>query len=300
MKRRIALITIATSALALLWITTSTPTPLPIVPTPGPTPMAPLGSEFEALGTEVGASGLPRRVRHRRTGIVLVLIPPGEFTMGSPETEPERETDEPRRAMKIEAPFYLGETEVTVGEWKRVYETEPGIPASDETLPIGAVTWHLAMEFIAALNQEGEAGWRLPTEVEWEYACRAGTTTIFSFGDNITTDQVNYDGRSPYDRTPKGLRRDGPVPVRSLPANPWGLYEMHGNAFEWCAEFYVAHPERDVPPTKPGASRSIRGGAWNSRARETRSAYRDGYPPASSGAKYGFRVARSLTASGER
>jgi sulfatase modifying factor 1 len=299
MMRRVALVALALIGAAVLWLTTAGPSGPP--PRPAPPPVFPLGDAFETLGPEAGASGLPRRVRHRDSGIVLILIPAGEFTMGSTESEPRRETDEPRlEVRRVETPFYLGETEVTVGEWRRITGEEPSDPDTDETLPIGVITWHRAMEAIATLNEEGEGGWRLPTEVEWEYACRAGTTTVFSFGDNITTDQVNYDGRSPYNGSPKGLRRDGPVPVRSLPPNPWGLYEMHGNAFEWCAELYVPRPGRDRPPTDPGASRSIRGGAWNSRARETRSAYRDGYPPGSSGAKYGVRLAKSLPTAGGR
>ncbi|MCZ6697389.1 MAG: SUMF1/EgtB/PvdO family nonheme iron enzyme, partial [Planctomycetota bacterium] len=122
-----------------------------------------------------------------------------------------------------------------------------------------------------------------------------GTTTPFSFGDNVTPEQVNYDGRRPYANGEDGLRRDAPVPVRGLPPNPWGLYEMHGNVFEWCEDLYVVHPELAIPANEsPGASRVLRGGAWSSKGKQIRSGSRDGYPPSSSGAKYGFRIVRSM------
>ena len=167
--------------------------------------------------------------------------------------------------------------------------------SDDGELPISGVSWHKAKEFVRRMNAQGSSGWRLPTEAEWEYACRAGTTTAFSFGDNITPEQVNYNGLRPYAGAEAGLRRDWPVSVRSLPRNPWGLYEMHGNVFEWCEDLYVIHPERGIAAKDvPGASRVLRGGAWNSKGKQVRSAYRDGYPPESSGTKYGFRIVRSI------
>ena len=256
-----------------------------------------LGAEFEAIGSETGSSGWPSRVRHTPTGIVLALISPGKFTMGSPKSELERDGDEVQRTAAIEYSFYLGETEVTAAQWRKIMGTVPrdAVPSDDGELPISGVSWHKAKEFVRRMNAQGSPGWRLPTEAEWEYACRAGTTTAFSFGDNITPKQVNYNGERPYADSERGLRRDGPVPVRRLPRNPWGLYGMHGNVFEWCEDLYVVHPERGTPAKNtPGASRVLRGGAWSSKGKQTRSAYRDGYPPASSGAKYGFRIARSI------
>ncbi len=253
-----------------------------------------LGAEFVAIGSEVGARGLPKRVRHKPTGLVLVLIPPGQFTIGSPVSEEQRDGDEEQRRSVIESVFYLGETEVTVALWKQIMGTVPRDYHDDE-LPASGVSWHQAKEFIDRMNQQGEGGWRLPSEAEWEYACRAGTQTPFSFGDNITPEQVNYNGRSPYAGGERGLRRGRPVPVRSLPANPWGLYEMHGNVWEWCEDLYQVHPEYEAPAIDtPGRPRVIRGGAWTSKGKQIRSAYRDGYPPASSGAKYGFRIAKSI------
>ncbi|MCH8149373.1 MAG: formylglycine-generating enzyme family protein [Planctomycetes bacterium] len=256
-----------------------------------------LGDEFEAIGSETGEFGLPRRVRHTPTGIVLVLIPSGGFTMGSPESELKRDGDEVQRSAAIESPFYLGETEVTAAQWRQIMGTVPrdAVPSDNRELPISGVTWHKAKEFVRRMNALGSPGWRLPSEAEWEYACRAGTTTAFSFGHNITPQQVNYDGLRPYAGAEAGLRRDWPVSVRSLPRNPWGLYEMHGNVFEWCEDLYVVHPERGIAAKDvPGASRVLRGGAWNSKGKQVRSAYRDGYPPESSGTKYGFRIAKSI------
>ena len=256
-----------------------------------------LGAEFEAIGTETGTLGLPTRVRHTPTGIVLVLIPPGTFTMGSPESELSRDGDEVQRSATIESPFYLGETELTAAQWRKIMRALPreAVASDDGELPISGVSWHQAKKFVRRLNAQGSPGWRLPTEAEWEYACRAGTTTAFSFGGNITTKQVNYNGQRPYADGERGRHRDGPVPVRDLPRNAWGLYEMHGNVFEWCEDLYVVHPERGIAAKDvPGASRVLRGGAWSSKGKRTRSAYRDGYPPASSGTKYGFRIARSI------
>lgn len=252
-----------------------------------------LGREFEAIGSKTGISGLSSRVRHIPTGIVLVLIPPGKFVMGSTQSELQRDGDEVQQPALIESAFYLGETEVTVAQWRQIMGTAPreAVRSDDGELPITGVSWHKAKKFVHRMNAQGSSGWRLPTEAEWEYACRAGTTTAFSFGDNITPKQVNYDGQRPYAGGEPGLRRDGPVPVRGLPRNPWGLYEMHGNVFEWCEDLYVVHPERGVPANdSPGASRVLRGGAWSSKGKQIRSGSRDGYPPSSSGPKYGFRI----------
>ena len=254
-----------------------------------------IGAEFESLGRGVGEDGWPRRILHQPSGLVLVLIPPGHFSMGSPRSEAQRERDEVQREVSIESPFYLGETEVTVDAWRRTLGELPNPDRERDhpVLPVTSVSWPEAQRFIAHLNQGGVGGWRLPREAEWEYACRAGTTTAFSFGDAVTTELANFNARQPYAGGTRGRPSDGPVPVRSLPANPWGLYEMHGNVWEWVEDLYVMHPERgDVAKDFPGASRVMRGGAWTSWGKHLRCANRDGYPPnASRGPKYGFRVA---------
>ena len=142
----------------------------------------------------------------------------------------------------------------------------------------------------------------LPTEAQWEYACRAGTTTPFSFGQNINTDQVNYKGYYPYNDGPTGRFRRRTVPVKSLPPNPWGLFEMHGNVWEWCSDgagrTYATAPAGQVvedpfqPPKQgPDAHRALRGGSWRVSARRARSADRDAYPRDYRGDFIGFRLA---------
>jgi sulfatase modifying factor 1 len=175
-------------------------------------------------------------------------------------------------------------------------DVEDGQRTDVADLPAESITWYRAKGFLARLDELGPVGWRLPSEVEWEYACRAGTRTAFSCGDAATIQQVNYDGRYPLSGAVSkdtALYRGGVVPVRSLPPNPWGLYEMHGNVFEWCEDVYLLDPVHGKPPADPTASRVIRGGAWNSMAMRSRSGHRDGYPPESAGSKYGFRAAWS-------
>lgn len=250
--------------------------------------------EFEPIGSEVGMDGAPRKLLHTPTGIVLLLVEPGDLTMGSPQGEPRRDSDEVQRPMHIAEPFYLGETEVTIAQWQGVMGADPSEWSDDPELPVGGATWYAAQEFVTKLNA-GEGGFRLPTEAEWEYACRAGTTTVFPFGDQITTDQANYDGRYPYVGGALGERRRRTIPVRALPPNSWGFYQMPGNVWEWCEDVYRSHPERGLPTSIPaGAPRVLRGGAFTSGGEQLRSAHRDGYPPKSFGSNYGLRVARSL------
>ena len=136
---------------------------------------------------------------------------------------------------------------------------------------------------------------RLPTEAEWEYACRAGTQGAFSFGDNITPEQVNYDGNFPYTDGKKGVDRNETVPVKSLPANPWGLYEMHGNVWEWCEDWYQEKYQQDntINPTgqKNSQSRVLRGGSWFDNGEHARSANRDYDTPDDRNSFIGFRLA---------
>ncbi len=264
----------------------------------GPRGRGAQAAEFEPVDSALGWGGLPSRIRHVSTDLILVLIPPGEFTMGSPETEPERDRDEKQRVVEVASAFYLGETEVTVAQWS---QHMPELPLElehkqDPSLPVEGVSWHAAKDFVALLNKKGAAVWRLPTEAEWEYACRAGTTGPFSFGAIVTPEQVNYDGDHPYADGKPDLDRGMPVPVRGLPANPWGLYEMHGNLWEWCEDLYLVDPGVDVAEEIPGASRVIRGGDFSSKGKQTRSASRDGYPPASTGTKHGFRLVVSTAA----
>ena len=136
----------------------------------------------------------------------------------------------------------------------------------------------------------------MPSEAQWEYACRAGTSTPFSFGETIRTDQANFDGRFPYGDAPAEQIRSETVVVKSLPANAWGLYEMHGNVWEWCADWYGAYSkERQVDPTgnKSGSCRVVRGGSWISDAASVRSACRSAFVPGFRYENLGFRLLSS-------
>jgi len=162
----------------------------------------------------------------------------------------------------------------------------------DKDNPVENVSWNNAMEFIEKLNKlKPELNLRLPTEAEWEYACRAGTTTPFSFGENIIPDQVNYNGDHPYHGGKKGEYRGKTVPVKSLPPNPWGLYEMHGNVWEWCADWYGEYPTGSVVDPK-GGNRVLRGGSGFYSGRFCRSASRVFNPPGNRIDFIGFRLAR--------
>ncbi|HNO60224.1 MAG TPA: formylglycine-generating enzyme family protein, partial [Plasticicumulans sp.] len=168
----------------------------------------------------------------------LRWIEPGTFLMGSPDNEPERLNNEgPQHLVTLTRGFWLADTACTQGLWQAVTGGNPSQFKDDPQNPVEQVSWNDVQKFLRAL--EGllpgiEAC--LPSEAQWEYACRAGTTTPFSFGTQVTPAQVNYDGNFPYADGKKGEDRGRTVPVKSLPANDWGLYEMHGNVWEWCAD----------------------------------------------------------------
>ncbi|WP_295433359.1 formylglycine-generating enzyme family protein [uncultured Thiodictyon sp.] len=139
------------------------------------------------------------------------------------------------------------------------------------------VTWNDALAYCQWLSEQTGRSYRLPTEAQWEYACRAGTATAFHFGATVTTDQANYDGNHPYGNGGKGRYREQTVPVGSLPPNPWGLCEVHGNVWEWCQDWlgdYEVGPIADPGGPASGVGRALRGGSWIFEARYLRSAYR--------------------------
>ncbi len=195
-------------------------------------------------------------------GMKLVLIPPGEFEMGSKEP-----AESPKHRVKITRPFYLGACEVTQAEFERVMENNPSNARGRPTQPVEQVTYAEAIEFCRKLSDlPGEEAkgrqYRLPSEAQWEYACRAGTTTRYSFGDDPA--QLVRHG---WYRKNSGGR---PQPVGRLGPNPWGLYDMHGNAWEWCAdtfsaEFYARSPESDPLATGSGSAHAVRGSSFYQR-----------------------------------
>jgi uncharacterized protein (TIGR02996 family) len=239
-------------------------------------------------------------------GMHMVLIPPGTFLMGSPESESERNTNErcPCLVM-ISRPFYLGIYPVTQAEYQQVLGNNPShfnlsafatSEPAEPTWPVEQVSWEEARafcEFLTSLPFEEPAGrvYRLPTEVEWEYACRAGTTTPFSFGASLSATQANFDGNYPYGSGSRGHYVHQPSCVGSYPANAFGLYDMHGNVWEWCQDSIVP---RGGGGRFLGSERVVRGGAWCSDGWECRSAQRGSIPADVRDNDVGFRVALTL------
>ena len=226
----------------------------------------------------------------------LVLIPAGEFMMGSENGDSD---EKPAHRVRITKPFYLGKYEVTQAQWQAVMGSNPSHFKGSGNLPVETVSWDDCQDFCRKLNdllaRRGEQVLvRLPTEAEWEYACRAGTTTPFHFGATISTDQANYDGNYTYGNGRKGEYRKKTVPVSSFSPNAWGLYNMHGNVWEWCQDRYGAYPSgAQEDPTGPasGEYRVLRGGSWFSVPWFLRSAYRNRLRPDFRNINFGFRVA---------
>jgi formylglycine-generating enzyme required for sulfatase activity len=229
-------------------------------------------------------------------GMELSLIPAGRFIMGSPKNEVGRRPEETQHEVTLSRSFYMGTTEVTQGQWKAVMGENPSFVEGDDH-PAETIPWARAVEFCRELSEKEGAPYRLPTEAEWEYACRAGTTTAFHTGVTITTDEANYDGRRSYDNGEKGVFRDETTAVASFAPNAWGLYDMHGNVREWCADWHGEYPTSAVSdPTGPaeGTKRVIRGGCWITAPAVSRSANRGGTDPVGWYFNFGFRVVRDL------
>jgi formylglycine-generating enzyme len=265
----------------------------------------------------------PSTIQSSSTGMQLVAVHAGTFWMGSPVGEPERADNEAQHRVTLTRPFHLGMHEVTQGEFTRVMGFNPSTVKGSDRLPVQAVTWFDAISFCNRLSKldgidaayeisdarvDGvhitnavvrwilsSTGYRLPSEAEWEFACRAGTSTAFSFGETVTSEQANFDGFTPYNGGPKGLFRNHPLEVGTFPANALGLYDMSGNVFEWVWDYYDQYPSSDqVNPTGPehGTERVRRGGAYPSPARHMRSSVSHGVPPSFILFHHGFRVAR--------
>lgn len=226
-------------------------------------------------------------------------IPAGEFMMGSPASESDRSDEERLHPVRITRPFYLGTFEVTQSQFQRVMQKNPSSFKGD-TLPVESVTWQDANEFcwrLSELPAERTAGrkYRLPTEAEWEYACRAGSTTVFPQGHSLSSLKENFDGRQPYGGAPEGPDLAGTVRVGNYPPNAFGLHDMPGNVSEWCADFFdreYDQPDSRVDPAGPstGARRVTRGGNWLNGAQRCRSAARSSELPRSADSVIGFRV----------
>ncbi|MEM7391058.1 MAG: SUMF1/EgtB/PvdO family nonheme iron enzyme, partial [Verrucomicrobiota bacterium] len=244
------------------------------------------GDDDDGIWADFEVEGVRQRMR---------WISPGTFMMGSPEDEPGRYDDETRHEVRLTRGLWLFDTACTQALWKAVMKAEPS-RFKGLRRPVENVSWNDCQTFLSAINRRVPGlDLELPTEAQWEYACRAGTESPFSFGSQINPDLVNYDGNYPYAGGEKGLYRRETVDVGSLPGNRWGLYEMHGNVWEWCADYHGSYPEGpQVDPAGPesGSDRVFRGGSWAHDARSVRAAYRNWYEPDNRSIYLGFRCAR--------
>jgi uncharacterized protein (TIGR02996 family) len=252
-------------------------------------------------------------------GLQLALIPPGAFLMGSPDSEADRSPDEgPQHEVELSRPFYLGVYPVTQAQWQRVMGRNPsyfrsgaggkkqvrGLDTRD--FPVERFSWEDAVSFCAKLSELPEETrakrlYRLPSEAEWEYACRGGaaSSTPFHLGTSLSSTQANFNGNFPYGGAAKGPSLQRPTPVGSYHPNAWGLYDLHGNVWEWCADWYAddyykQSPRRDPPGPPEGSNRVFRGGSWDYHGRYCRSASR-WLGPARRSFNLGFRVALVLS-----
>jgi formylglycine-generating enzyme required for sulfatase activity len=201
----------------------------------------------------------------------MIWCPPGSYMRGSPDFG-SKHWDRPQHRVTLTKGFWIGKYEVTQEQWQQVMGTNPS-HFKNQSNPVENVSWEDCQRFVQTLNSRiSGGGFRLPTSAEWEYACRAGTSTSFHYGDDLDASMANFNGELPYGNGIKGEYRGKTLPVGSFRPNAWGLYDMHGNASEWCEDGYVEYTLDSVTdPTGPStgsSSRAIRGGGWNSSARE--------------------------------
>jgi formylglycine-generating enzyme required for sulfatase activity len=265
-------------------------------------------------------NGFCQTVFTNKLGMRFVLVPAGSFLMGSPGSEPGRNWNEKHHTVTISRNFYMGETEVTQGQWEKLVGFNPSsFPDMGKTYPVDTISWNEAVEFIRVLNEwEGTDRYRLPTEAEWEYACRAGSTTAFSSG-SITLKEFTcnkpepslietawycYNSGDPQAAIALDFK---PHPVKTKQPNAWGLYDMHGNVQEWVQDsckwrdFWRAkvgavtdtYKDNIVDPLSTiGNHKIIRGGGWYQNSKYQRSAYRGFYKPGVRRNSLGFRIVR--------
>ena len=223
--------------------------------------------------------GLIKRMVKGQVTLRMRWIPPGEFHMGSPEDEAEREEGEVLHRVLITRGYWLAETACTQQLWQAVINKNPS-RFKGEDLPVDSVSWNDVQDFCRRLNKhEPHFLARLPSEAEWEYACRASTTTPFWWGERLSTEQANYDGSRPYDKGEKGEYRRRTLATKSFNANPWGLYQVHGNVWEWCQDWHGGYEQKqwtlDPGGVERGARRVLRGGGWIGSGRWLRAACRN-------------------------
>ena len=237
-----------------------------------------------------------------KIGMSFILVEPGSFTMGSPETERFRDADESYQSVEIKTPFYLQSTEVTLAQWRAVMGKKwLGRRKGSDDMPVTQVSYYDCLKYIKKLNKMGMGVYRLPTDMEWEYSCRAGTTTAYSWGDAIDCSKAMYGNNTRKDEEctlffkSMKIAGNGPAPVQTFDPNPWGFYDMHGNVWEWCADKYVAHRsgsgKKSYSPVDSD-SHIRRGGSWYKYGRYLRSANRTYAHPGAKFLTTGFRLVR--------
>jgi sulfatase modifying factor 1 len=226
----------------------------------------------------------------------FTLIEPGSFIMGSPDTEAHRIGHETLHPVTLSKAYYLQTTPVTQAHWQALMGDNPSY-FKGARRPVEQVSWKDCQRFILKLNRLQEGVYRLPTEAEWEYAARAGRETPFGIGNghDLDSTQANFDGSGPYGAAAQGIYREETTPVKSFQANAWGLYDMHGNVWEWCQDWYAEYPAGTlIDPTGPeqGVFRIIRGGGWRYSGQHCRCASRNYDSPDGRSRSLGFRVVR--------
>ena len=233
-------------------------------------------------------------------GMEFILVQPGTFVMGSPENEPSRDKNEVQHKVIISKAYYLMATEVTVKQWRAVMGRKMfSKKKGGDNFPVTKVSYYDIERFIRKLNRQNKGIYRVPTEAEWEYACRAGTTTAYSWGNKIDCSKAMYENNNKKRSecinyyASQGIASDQPAPVKSFQPNPWGFYDMHGNVWEWCSDIYQDYqsnmPDRGYDIMETG-TRIKRGGSWYKYGIFLRSANRAYAHPGAKFRTTGFRL----------
>ena len=264
-----------------------------------------VGNEWQQKTERITVSGYELELAEG-IAITMVQIPAGSFQMGSPATEAERESNEgPQHRVELQS-FFLGQTPVTQAQWQEVASWPRVVMMLDPNpaffkganRPVEQVSREEAMEFCRRLSRRTKLFYTLPSEAQWEYACRASTTSPFAFGETLTPDLANYDGNFSYGSGPEGQYREKTMEVGSFAANAWGLQDMHGNVWEWCLDHwhddYRGAPSDGSAWVDGGESdlRLLRGGSWDGSPRDCRSANRRSWPQGILSYLVGFRLCR--------
>jgi eukaryotic-like serine/threonine-protein kinase len=253
----------------------------------------------DVIGRPAGSAEIFTEDLGNSVELKMVKIPAGKSLMGSPESEKDRQTNETPQHQVNVPEFYLGQTLVTQAQWTAIMSNNPAYFKGNDKLPVEQVSWLDAVDFCQKLSQKTGRTYRLPSEAEWEYACRAGTITPFAFGETITPAVVNYDGNYPYGGAAKGRYRQKTTPVGSFPPNLFGLYDLHGNLWEWCLDEWVnsyndaptdGSARGDINSRDENKIRLLRGGSWNYNASDCRAAPRFDVTASNRDNLFGFRV----------